>query len=76
MKLQKCTVLRRCGEKKHLRLQLHGDYWLYILLINSSIGFLLLANSFSLVWKYRILSKVKMKGSIVDVQCNRELQTD
>jgi len=66
--LQKCTGLRRCGEKNLLPLQPYC--WLCILLINSSVGFLLLDDSFSLVWKYGILSKVKMKGSVVDFRCN------
>lgn len=69
VKQQKCTVLRRCrGKKNHLPPQLCCDYWFYVLLIKRSIGFLWLANSFSLVLKYCILSKVNMKASTTDVQ--------
>lgn len=55
------------GEKSNLPLQLYCGYWFHILLRNS---FLLLATSFSLVWKCSILQKVKIKGSIIDDQCN------
>lgn len=69
MKLQKFSFKETQGKKTSPSLQYCG-YWFYILLINSSVGFLLLADSFSLVWKYGILSQVKMKESVVAIRCN------